>query len=67
VSAPQAKGPLVVDIKLRYRQAEQEIAHALLGAVPKDMDLAAIYGLTSMPDLPIVDMVSKSVKINPAL
>ncbi|MDO8946358.1 MAG: cytochrome c family protein [Desulfocapsaceae bacterium] len=67
VSAPQAKGPLVVDIKLRYRQAEQKIAHTLLGAVPKDMDLAAIYGLTSMPDLPIVDMVSKSVKINPAL
>ncbi len=67
VSAPQAKEPLVVDIKLRYRQAEQEVAHALLGAVPKDIDLAAIYGLTAMPDLPIVDMVSKSVKMDPAL
>jgi len=67
VSAPQSKGPLVVDIKLRYRQAEQEIAHALLAAVPEDMDLAAIYGLTAMPDLPVVDMVSKSVKIEPAL
>ena len=67
VSAPQAKGALVVDIKLRYRQAEQEVAHALLGAVPEDIDLAAIYGLTEMPDLPIVDMVSKSLKIAPTL
>lgn len=67
VSAPQTKGTLVVDIKLRYRQAEQEVAHALLGAVPKDIDLAAIYGLTEMPDLPIVDMVSKSLKIAPTL
>lgn len=67
VSAPQAKGALVVDIKLRYRQAEQEVAHALLGAVPEDIDLAAIYGLTEMPDLPIIDMVSKSLKIAPTL
>jgi len=65
ISAPQAKGPLSVDVKLRYRQAEQKIAHALLAAVPSDIDLAATYGLTSMPDLPVVDMVEKTVSVNP--
>ena len=64
VAAPQAKGPLAVEVKLRYRQAEQKIAHALLAAVPSDIDLAATYGLTSLPDLPVVDMVEKTVTIN---
>jgi hypothetical protein len=64
LSAPQAKGPLSVDVKLRYRQAEQQIAHALLAAVPSDIDLAATYGLTKMPDLPVVDMVEKTVSIS---
>lgn len=63
VSAPGVKGPLTVDVKLRYRQAEQKIAHALLAAVPSDIDLAATYGLTQMPDLPVVDMVEKTVSI----
>jgi len=67
VPAGSGKGPLSVEVKLRYRQAEQQLAHALLAAVPKDIDLAATYGLTAMPDLPIVDMVSKSVKLKPAL
>lgn len=65
LSAPKAKGPLSVEVKLRYRQAEQEIAHALLGAVPADIDLAATYGLTKMPDMPVIDMVEKTVPINP--
>ncbi len=64
VTAPNAKGPLAVEVKLRYRQAEQKIAHALLAAVPGDIDLAATYGLTSMPDLPILDMVERTVAIN---
>jgi len=64
LAAPQAKGPLSVEVKLRYRQAEQKIAHALLAAVPSDIDLAATYGLTEMPDLPIVDMVEKNVSIH---
>jgi hypothetical protein len=67
VPAGTGKGSLAVEVKLRYRQADQQLAHALLAAVPKDIDLAAIYGLTSMPDLPIVDMVSKSVQLKPAL
>jgi hypothetical protein len=65
ISAPQASGPLSVEVKLRYRQAEQKIAHALLAAVPSDIDLAATYGLTSMPDLPVVDMVEKTVSVPP--
>lgn len=67
VPAGVGKGSLVIEVKLRYRQAEQSLAHALLGAVPKDIDLAATYGMTAMPDLPIVDMVGKSVKLDPAL
>ena len=67
VSAESGQGPLAIEVKLRYRQAEQKLAHALLAAVPKDIDLAATYGLTAMPDLPIVDMVSKSVQVKPAL
>lgn len=66
IDVPKAKGPLSVEVKLRYRQAEQEIAHELLGAVPHDIDLAATYGLTSMPDMPVVDMVKKTVTVNPS-
>ena len=67
VPVGSGKGSLAIEVKLRYRQADQDLAHALLGAVPKDIDLAATYGLTAMPDLPIVDMVSKSVKLQPVL
>jgi len=63
VTAGQAAGPLTAEATLRYRQADQKVAHALLAAVPEDMDLAEIYGLTEMPDLPVVDMVSRSVTV----
>jgi hypothetical protein len=66
LAAPKVKGPLSVEVKLRYRQVEQEIAHELLGAVPHDIDLSATYGMTSMPDMPVVDMVEKTVIINPS-
>ncbi|NVN99382.1 MAG: cytochrome C [Geobacteraceae bacterium] len=46
-----------VEVKLRYRQADQKIAEALLAAVPKDIDLKAVYGLENVPTLPVVDMV----------
>jgi len=49
---------LAVEVRLRYRQAEQKVAEALLKAVPKDMDLEKIYGIKSVPRLPIVDMVT---------
>lgn len=46
-----------VEVKLRYRQADQKLAEALLTAVPADIDLKATYGLGKVPTLPVVDMV----------
>ena len=51
---------VVVEVKLRYRQAEQKVAEALLAAVPKDIDLEKIYGIRKVPQLPVVDMVMAS-------
>ena len=61
-----AKGgkKVAVEIKLRYRQAEQEVAEALLGAVPKDINLEETYGLKAVPALPVVDMVVKRVMLD---
>jgi len=59
VSAPAAAKNLKVEAKLRFRQADQKVAEALLGAVPTDIDLEKIYGLTAVPPLPVVDMVVK--------
>lgn len=52
-------GNLAVEARLRYRQADQSVAEALLSAAPADIDLEAIYGLKEPPVLPIVDMVVK--------
>lgn len=65
VTAPQAKGPLAVEVKLRYRQAEQAIAEALLAAVPADINLEETYGLKEVPTLPVVDMVATTVSLAP--
>ncbi|MDD2365081.1 MAG: multiheme c-type cytochrome [Desulfuromonadaceae bacterium] len=54
---------LTVEVKLRYRTADQRVAEALLAAVPKDIDLAKEYGLNSVPQLPVVDMVSTQLKV----
>lgn len=59
----QAAQRINLEVKLRYRQADQKVAEALLAAVPKDIDLAAIYGLTAVPQLPVVDMVVKKVDL----
>lgn len=53
------------EAKLRYRQADQQVAEALLASVPEDIDLAQIYGLTEVPDLPVIDMVVKEAEISP--
>jgi hypothetical protein len=55
---------LAIEIKLRYRQADQKVAEALLAAVPKDIDLKAIYGLEAVPPLPVVDMVTKTTMVS---
>lgn len=54
---------LAIEVKLRYRQADQKVAEALLAAVPKDIDLKAIYGLDKVPPLPVVDMVEKRIDV----
>ncbi len=64
VPLPSGVKNISVEAKLRYRQADQKVAEALLGAVPEDIDLAATYGLTKVPTLPVVDMVTKSSKLS---
>jgi hypothetical protein len=54
---------VTVEARLRYRQADQKVAEKLLAAVPSDIDLAKTYGITAVPQLPIVDMVVKTVQI----
>lgn len=63
VTAPEGVNSLTVEAKLRYRQADQEVAEHLLGAEPEDIDLAEVYGLTSVPALPVVDMAQKEMKV----
>ena len=46
-----------IEAKLRFRQADQRVAEALLAAVPKDINLERDYGLKQVPPLPVVDMV----------
>lgn len=59
VAAPAGVKVLTVEARLRYRQADQKVAEALLAAVPKDIDLERVYGFTAVPPLPVVDMVVK--------
>jgi len=56
--------PLTIEAKLRYRQADQKVAEKLLGLVPEDIHLDAVYGIEKIPALPIVDMVKKTLVIN---
>jgi hypothetical protein len=55
---------LLIEAKLRYRQAGQEEAETLLAVVPADINLETIYNLNKVPALPIVDMVEKKMVIN---
>lgn len=57
VNSSNVSGDVDVKARLRFRQADQKVAEKLLGAVPKDIDLAEIYGLTEIPEVPVVDMV----------
>lgn len=59
INAPSGVKKVSVEVKLRYRQADQKVAEGLLEAVPKDIDLKATYGLDKAPQLPIVDMVTR--------
>ena len=50
--------------KLRFRVADQKIANKLLTHLPKGFDLDEIYGLKEVPELPVVDMIDKTVKFS---
>ena len=71
VNLPKGSKKVTVEVKLRYRQADQKVAEALLKAVPKDIDLARDYGVTKVPELPVVDMAHKrsvvAAKLGPNL
>ena len=56
---------LTVNVKLRFRQANQKVAEKLLSHVPDDMHLEAIYGITEVPAVPIVDMVDQTLVVKP--
>ncbi|BCS53449.1 multiheme c-type cytochrome [Geobacter sp. SVR] len=57
ISPSGKSGKVSVEAKLRYRQADQAVAEGVLGAVPRDIDLKNVYGLDTVPPLPVVDMV----------
>jgi len=67
VHAPLEAGIVTLEVKLRYRQADQAIAEALLGAVPESINLKQIYGLDKVPPLPAVDMVVKQASFSTAM
>ncbi len=58
--------PIAVEVKLRYRQADQEVAEKLLGHLPDGIRLDEIYGIDKVPTLPVVDMVVKTIMVNGA-
>jgi hypothetical protein len=65
ISVPQGINTIMIEAKLRYRQADQGVAEALLSAVSESISLKEIYGLTKVPPLPVVDMVTKQASFNP--
>jgi len=63
--APSKKaGPVTVEARLRYRQADQKVAMKILDAAPEDINLEKIYGIKYVPALPIVEMAVKKESFN---
>jgi hypothetical protein len=63
--SPAAKaGPVAVEARLRYRQADQNVARKLLKAVPADIDLEKTYGIDSSVTVPVVDMAVKKASFD---
>ncbi len=50
------QGPVTVEAKLRYRQADQQTARKILKEVPPDISLENLYGIDAMVAVPVVDM-----------
>ncbi|AJE04152.1 cytochrome c family protein [Geobacter pickeringii] len=63
---PAGLKKVTMEARLRYRQADQKVAEALLAAVPKDIDLDQVYGLKAVPALPVVDMAVKQATFDTA-
>lgn len=59
IPASEGGGALTFEVRLRYRQASQELAENILAALPADIDLEAVYGIKEIPKLPVVDMVGR--------
>ncbi|SLM28622.1 Cytochrome c family protein [Desulfamplus magnetovallimortis] len=59
LGSPKGEAVTVTAI-LRYRQAGQKVAEKLLGMLPDDIHLEAVYGIKKIPDLPVIDMVSRT-------
>ncbi len=64
VSAAKKSGPVTVEARLRYRQADQKVAMKILDEVPEDINLEKIYGIKYVPALPIVEMAMKKASFN---
>lgn len=65
LNVPQGVNKITLEAKLRYRQADQGVAEALLSAEPESINLKEIYGLTGVPALPVVDMSVKQISFSP--
>jgi hypothetical protein len=61
VGPAKKPGMVAVEVKLRYRQADQMVAMKLLEEVPADISLKKTYGLKHVPTIPIVEMAVKKV------
>lgn len=55
---------ITVDARLRFRQADQKVAEALLAAVPQGIDLKRDYGLDAVPPLPVIDMAVQQATVD---
>ncbi len=56
--------PITLKVKLRYRQASQKVMENFFASLPEDIQLEATYGIKTIPDLPVIDMVDKTIVIN---
>jgi hypothetical protein len=64
VGPVKKKGPVTVEARLRYRQADQKVAKKLLQAVPADIELEKTYGITASVTVPVVDMATATASFN---
>ncbi len=64
VSSSKKAGPVSVEARLRYRQADQKTAMKIFDHVPEDISLEKIYGIKYVPALPIVEMALKKASFN---